>query len=137
MWVLPFNSVRPSSDIFFYLKNLEEHDLILEEIKISSTMKSSNMQIYSVVNEPVFSRPLTIRPFNKILQNSETPNVLAIACADAQYLGILGQLDRLELPTELTTYISTPRLIIPQGTALVISCSSSEGDLSGIITIGI
>ena len=135
-WALPFNNVRPMQigDLFFYIKNVGSVDVELETIKISSTAKASNIQVHSVYGEPEFRQETKIKPVNKKLRGDKLPNVEVYSAVSIAELTSLGQLDRLDMLTEITTYKTNPEVTITPGNAIAITCDNT-GDLSGIITI--
>ena len=135
-WVLPFNNVRPANaeDLFFYIKNVGSVDVELETIKISSTVKASNIQVHSVYGEPDFRQETKIKPVNKKIRGDKAPNIEAYSAVSIAELTSLGQLDRLDMLTEITTYKTKPEVTITPGNAIAITCDNT-GDLSGIITI--
>lgn len=137
-WVLPFNEIQPSEDsaIFFYLRNTGELPIELEALSLSNDVTASSIQIHSVLGEPEFVRENDVVPVNKnTWRNGILPDIEVKTCARISELYSIGQLDRLDMPVDRTTYRTKPRITIAPDSIVVLTCSTGDGKLSGIVTI--
>lgn len=133
-WSIPFNELE-TSRAFFYIQNTGEKPVELECISISCTQKASYIIINSVLGEAEFTREDIAVPVNKnTWRNGFLPEVEAFTCYDARELTDMGQLDRLDMPQENTTYKMKSDITIGPNSIIVLS-ASTEGKLSGIVTI--
>ena len=136
-WALSFNNLSTAANnaLFFYLENTGDINVYLDSISISSTQKATNIQVHSVYGEPSYTREEDVKPVNKRLTRADNPpNMVAKIASNIGELTSLGQLDRLDMLTELTTYKTKPDVTITPGTAIAITCENL-GELSGIVTI--
>lgn len=137
-WALPFNGIKPfeTGSIFFYLRNTGEYDITLKGISISSNQKATHIQVHSVLGEPEFTREDDIDPANKnTWRNGLKPDIEVKTCAKVIDLYSNGQLDRLDIPIENTTYRTNPGVIIAPQSIVVLTSSDGGHELSGIVTI--
>lgn len=136
-WALPFNNIIPANDgsIILYLKNTGDTELDLEKISISCTQKPALVQIHHVLGEPEFSREKDINPVSKYLAiDPPVPDIEIKSCADADQLFSQGQLARLDMKDENTTYEMDCDVTISSNSIVVVTVSGN-GEFSGVITV--
>jgi hypothetical protein len=123
-------SIVGAGDYFFYLKNTGEKDLLITDIRVSST--AATKLIYEHVSgTPTYVGATSVTPTNNQLGNSKAPDATVNWDTNITGLTSEGVLGFEKCATADTLYHlrKSSGYIIPQGQAFAIQRVAASGDI--------
>jgi len=135
-WSLPFNNIQLPNNgtVFFYLLNTGIAPISIDCVSVSSTGFGNNIQLHSVLGEPIFHQEEEIKAANKNTgRNGVLPDIEVYACRGIEDLESIGQLDRIDLRQDRETYKMHPNVQVSPQSSIVLTAEA--GELSGVVHI--
>lgn len=132
-WTLPFDAVDPttSDDVFLYLKNNGDKEIVVSKIEIMSTV-AGFAEVEPATGTAAGGTAITA--VNKLRAAGYPPDVSAQYAVDITGLTEGGKLNFIYLPANTFTQVET-HIRLRKNEAICINWTAATGVLTGVVHI--